>query len=97
MKILSDLANLPTYEDRLQFAGKLLEKSINMNVEDIILIAQRFHNRLLLTEKYLPSKKISCQTTLFRVQTASEYSETLGDDYGLSSVRIIHGFLLKQS
>ncbi|CAF1679577.1 unnamed protein product, partial [Adineta steineri] len=42
--------------------------------------------KLLLAEKYIPSKKIQCQTTLFRVQTGSEYSQTIGDDYGLSTV-----------
>ena len=95
--MLSDLANLSSYEDRLQFAGKLLNKSIKMSVENIILIAQRFHNKLLLAEKYVPAKKIPCQTTLFRVQTASEYSGTMGDDYGLSTVRKGDEFVWKSN
>jgi len=86
--MLSDLANLPSYDARLQFAGELLDKTINIGVDNIILIAKRFQNKLLLAENYVPSKKLQCQTTLFRVQTGSEYSQTIGDDYGLSTVRI---------
>lgn len=41
-----------------------------------------------MAEKYVPSNKIPCQTTLFRVETSSEYSETIGSDYGLSTVRL---------
>jgi hypothetical protein len=91
--MLSDLANLPSYDARLQFAAELLEKTTDIGRDNIILIAKRFHNKLLLAEKYVPSKKIQCQTTLFRVQTGSEYSQTIGDDYGLSTVRIFVIFL----
>jgi hypothetical protein len=94
--MLTDLANLPSYDARLQFAAELLDKTINIGIDNIILIAKRFHNKLLLAEKYIPSKKIQCQTTLFRVQTASEYSETIGDDYGLSTVKI-EDFLSKEN
>jgi len=87
--MLSDLANLPSYDARLQFAAELLDKTVHIGTDNIILIAKRFHNKLLLAEKYLPSKKIQCQTTLFRVQIGSEYSLTAGEDYGLSTVRII--------
>ena len=87
--MLSDLANLPSYDARLQFAAELLDKTVHIGTDNIILIAKRFHNKLLLAEKYLPSKKIQCQTTLFRVQIGSEYSLTVGEDYGLSTVRII--------
>ncbi|UJR30710.1 hypothetical protein I4U23_018230 [Adineta vaga] len=85
-KILSELANLSSYDARLQYAAELLDKTVNIGQEKIILIAKQFHNKLLLAEKYLPSKKIPCQTTLFRVQTGSEYSNTIGNDYGLSTV-----------
>ncbi|CAF3463515.1 unnamed protein product [Rotaria sp. Silwood1] len=85
-KILSDLANLPSYDARLLFAAEILDKTINIGIDNIILIAKRFHNKLLLAEKYVPSNKIPCQTILFRVQTSSEYSETIGDDYGLSTI-----------
>ncbi len=88
--MLLDLANLSSYEVRLQFAAELLDKTINIGIENIILIAKRFHNKLLLAEKYVPAKQISCQTILFRVQTASEYSQTIGDDYGLSTVRFFY-------
>lgn len=64
-----------------------------MNIDDIIGIIQRYYNKLLLTEKYIPSKKIPCPTTLFRAQIASEYSETIGDDYGLSAVREEYRYL----
>ena len=95
LQMFSDVTNLPSYEDRLQYAGKLLNKSTQMNVEDIVFIIQRYYNKLLLAEKYIPSKKIPCPTVLFRAQTASEYSETIGDDYGLSTVRIGDEFLGK--
>ncbi|CAF3963829.1 unnamed protein product [Rotaria sp. Silwood2] len=85
-KMLSDLANLPSYDARLLFAAEILDKTTNFGIDNIILIAKRFHNKLLLAEKYIPSSKIQCQTILFRVQTSSEYSETIGDDYGLSTV-----------
>jgi hypothetical protein len=86
--MLADLANLPSYDARLQYAAELLDKTIHVGTENVILIAKRFHNKLLLAEKYVPSKKIQCQTTLFRVQTGSEYSQTIGDDYQLSTVRL---------
>jgi len=85
--MLTDLANLPSYDARLQYAAELLDKTIHVGTDNVILIAKRFHNKLLLAEKYVPSKKIQCQTTLFRVQTGSEYSQTIGDDYQLSTVR----------
>jgi hypothetical protein len=94
--MLSDFANLPSYDARLQFAAELLDKTINIGTDNIILIAKRFHNKLLLAENYVPSKKLQCQTTLFRVQTGSEYSQTIGDDYELSTVRIIVFYFEKQ-
>ncbi|CAF4727983.1 unnamed protein product, partial [Rotaria sp. Silwood1] len=84
--ILSDLANLPSYDTCLLFAAEILNKTINIVVDNIILIAKRFHNKLLLAEKYIPSNKIQCHTILFRVQTSSEYSETIRDDYGMSII-----------
>ncbi|CAF3633377.1 unnamed protein product, partial [Adineta steineri] len=85
-KILFELANLSSYDERLQYAAQLLDQTVHIGKDNIILIAKQFHNKLLLAEKYIPSKKIQCQTTLFRVQTGSEYSQTIGDDYGLSTV-----------
>ncbi|CAF4832227.1 unnamed protein product, partial [Rotaria sp. Silwood1] len=84
--ILSDLANLPSYDTCLLFAAEILNKTINIVVDNIILIAKRFHNKLLLAEKYILSNKIQCHTILFRVQTSSEYSETIRDDYGMSII-----------
>jgi hypothetical protein len=84
--MLTDLANLPSYDSRLQFAANLLDKTVHIGTDNIVLIAKRFHSKLLLAEKYVPSKKIACQTTLFRVQTSSEYSHTIGDDYELTTV-----------
>ncbi|CAF3544138.1 unnamed protein product [Rotaria sordida] len=60
--ILSDLANLPSYDARLLFAAEILNKTINIGIDNIILIAKRFHNKLLLAEKYIPSNKIQCHT-----------------------------------
>lgn len=87
LQILSDLANLPSYDARLTFAAEILDRTIHIGTENIISIAKRFHNKLLLAEKYNPSSKIQCETILFRVETSSEYSETIGHDYGLSKVR----------
>ena len=95
--MLSDLANLSSYDARLQFAAEILDKKINIGIDNIILIAKRFHNKLLLAEKYAPSKKIQCQTTLFRVQTGSEYSQAIGDDYELSTVRNLIFFILNKN
>ena len=87
--MLNDLANLPSYEDRLNFVAEYLQPVISIGIENIILLAKHFHTKLLLGEKYLPSKQITCRTTLFRAETSSEYSQTIGDDYGLSTVRLV--------
>jgi hypothetical protein len=50
--MLSDLTNLSSYDARLQFAAELLDKTVHIGTDNIILIAKRFHNKLLLAEKY---------------------------------------------
>jgi hypothetical protein len=81
------LASLPSYETRLNWTAALLNKTVPIGIEHIVTIAQRFHTKLLLGEKYLPSKKLSCRTTLFRAEISSEFGHTIGDDYGLTNVR----------
>ena len=73
----------------MQFAADLLDKAIHIGVDNIIRIAKRFHTKLLLAEQYAPARKIPCPTTLFRVETSSEYSQTIGNDYELSAVSIV--------
>ncbi|CAF3471296.1 unnamed protein product [Rotaria socialis] len=85
-RTLADLANLPSYDARLLCAAEILDKTVNVGTDNIILMAKKFHNKLLLAEKYVPSSKIQCETILFRVETSSEYSETIGNDYGLSTI-----------
>jgi fatty acid synthase len=63
-KMLSDFANLPSYDARLQFAAELLDKTINIGTDNIILIAKRFHNKLLLAENYVPSKKTTMSNNI---------------------------------
>ena len=83
---MTELAELPSYEARLQYVANVLKKTVPIETDQFIQIAKRFHTKLLLAEKYVPWKQLACRTTLFRVQVASEYSQTIGDDYGLSTV-----------
>lgn len=83
---MTELAELPSYDARLQYAADVLKKTVPVETDQFIRVAKRFHTKLLLAEKYVPSKPIPCRTTLFRVEIASEYSQTIGDDYGLSTV-----------
>lgn len=90
---MTELAELPSYDARLQYAADVLKKTVPVETEQFIRIAKRFHTKLLLAEKYVPSKQIPCRTTLFRVEIASEYSQTIGDDYGLLTVMNTNCFL----
>lgn len=78
---------MESYDQRLKYSANILNSTIKIGIENIVQMAKRFHTKLLVAEKYCPSKEISCRTILFRAETSSEFSETIGHDYGLSKVR----------
>jgi hypothetical protein len=85
-KIISNLVALRSYNHRLHSTAEHIHRVTQLGIDSLKVAARQFQTRLLLGEKYEPSKQIPCATTLFRVQTVSEYQVALGDDYGLSTV-----------
>ena len=83
---LVDLANLSSHDDCLKYAVDYLDQTLHLGTEYLTLAAHRYRSKLLAAEKYLPSGKIQCATTLFRVQSGNYYGETIPQDYNLSTV-----------
>lgn len=85
-KTLFNLANLSSYDDRLKYAVNYLDQTLHLGIEHLMLAAHRYRSKLLAADKYIPSSKIQCATTLFRIQSNNDFRETIPQDYNLSTV-----------
>lgn len=80
---------MPTWEARLARTTELLSSVTMYPEKELAVAAESFYKKLVAADAYQPANKYSGPVTLVRAQ---DNYVTLGNDYGLTPVRIINMF-----
>lgn len=81
----SDLTQLKSLDERLRLTTEILNKVTPFPPEQLSAAAASLYYKLVAADKYKPTNKFNGQITL--IKAMDNYVE-LGDDYGLSDVRV---------
>ena len=84
---LDELMLLKTWEERLDKISQILSGAVPVSDEDVRDAAARFFYKVVAANKYQPKSKFKGKVTLIR---ATENYIDVGNDYGLSEVRVIY-------
>nr|XP_045015104.1 fatty acid synthase-like isoform X2 [Jaculus jaculus]XP_045015105.1 fatty acid synthase-like isoform X2 [Jaculus jaculus] len=86
-KVLQDLLQLKTLEERVAVAVDLISKSHHsLDRRELSFAAQSFYHKLRAADQYKPKAKYHGNVTLLRAKTGGTYGDDLGADYNLSQV-----------
>ncbi|XP_017773704.1 PREDICTED: fatty acid synthase [Nicrophorus vespilloides] len=82
-KVLHELMNLNTFEERVKKTTEIVTSSTNFSAEQVSAAAASFYYKLVAADKYKPTGQFKGKAVLVR---AIDNYVQMGDDYGLTDV-----------
>jgi hypothetical protein len=90
LQLKMDLISKPDRNSRIQYALKKLEGIVPFGEAELSIAAEWFGRRILVGHQYVPSGKLAgVPVVLVKATVGRQAAEMLGQDYGLSEVRLL--------